>query len=342
MSEAEANGPGESTARAKPFSRRLLWAGITLGVLVGAFLVLRVAVRVWMHGSLPADAPRIAFSLDNTLLAQTGITDTTYEQAVIRAGGYLVNVRPDVAGSPRVDPEAVEAFLEEKGIDGVFLTGGGDVDPALHGGEADSTMLVHRLRDDFEIELIRAAARRDLPILGICRGCQILNVAFGGTLRNLRSEEGLNKTHLTLSGHSVELVPESRLADILGVMRLDDVISLHGQAVDRPGEGVAIVGMGDGGVAEAVEVAPDGADAWIIGIQWHPELELTDDVQNRLFAEFIEQAREMRNRRIGGESPLTLKSGTEYYFLGNFGGRGWHATVGGESIRELCSANRKK
>jgi len=172
------------------------------------------------------------------------------------------------------------------------------------GDEYAMTAVAGSLRDDFEIELIRAAARRDLPILGICRGCQILNVAFGGTLRNLRNEEVLNKTHLTLSGHSVELVPESRLADILGVTHLEDVISLHGQAVDRPGEGVTIVGTGDGGVAEAVEVAPAGADAWIIGIQWHPELALIDDVQNRLFAEFIDQAREMRIRRLASKSVI--------------------------------------
>ena len=301
MTDGDTKNSGESASRRKALFRKRVLAVAAVAVLVGAFLLLRIAVRVWMHGRLPANAPRIAFSLDNTLLAQTGITDTTYEQAMIRAGGYLVNMRPDMAGSPQVDPRAVERLLDEMEIDGVFLTGGGDVDPAIYGGETDSTMLVHRLRDDFEIELIRAAADRDLPILGICRGCQILNVAFGGTLRNLRTDDKLIETHLTLSGHSVDLAAESKLAGIFGAKHFDDVISLHGQAVDQAGDGVTIVGRDSDGVAEAIEVRPNGLDAWIIGIQWHPELALTDDVQNEYFAAFIEQAREVRNRRIASK-----------------------------------------
>jgi len=298
MSDANQKSGDQAIPRAKSFRCRLGLAGASLAILAGAFLLGRVVVRGWMQGNLPSDAPRIAFSLDSTMLARVGITDTTYEQAVIRAGGYLVNVRPNMAGSPTIDPKAVEALLEEKEIDGVFLTGGGDVDPAIYGGETDKTMLIHRLRDEFEIELIRAAAELDLPILGICRGCQILNVAFGGTLRNLRTDDELKELHLTLSGHSVELVPESRPAEILGVTHLENVISLHGQAVDRPGESVIIVGTGAGGVAEAIEVEPDGMSAWIVGIQWHPELAVTDEMQNKLFGVFIEQAREARNRRI--------------------------------------------
>ena len=298
MTDGDTKNSGESAPRRKALFRKRVLLLVVAAALVGAFSLLRIAVRVWMQGRLPADAPRIAFSLDNTLLAQTGITDTMYEQAMIRAGGYLVNLRPDMAGSPQVDPRAVEGLLDEMEIDGVFLTGGGDVDPAIYGGETDNTMLVHRLRDDFEIELIRAAANRDLPILGICRGCQILNVAFGGTLRNLRTDDKLMETHLTLSGHSVDLVAESKLAGIFGGIHLDDVISLHGQAVDEAGDGVTIVGRGSDGVAEAIEVRPNGLEAWIIGIQWHPELALTDDVQNEYFAAFIEQAREARNRRI--------------------------------------------
>jgi gamma-glutamyl-gamma-aminobutyrate hydrolase PuuD len=297
---SEPQGAGESVSRKRALLRKRVLAGAALAILIGAFLLVRLTVRGWMQGSLPADAPRIAFSLDNTWLAQTGVTDTIYEQAVIRAGGYLVNTRPDMAGSPNVDPEAVERLLIEKRIDGVFLTGGGDVDPTIYGGETDNTMLVHRLRDDFEIELIRAAARRGLPILGICRGCQILNVAFGGTLRSLRDDDSLSGVHLTPTGHSVELVPESKVADILGTARLEGVISLHGQAVDAPGEGVAIVGVGDGRIAEAIEVEPEGSASWIVGIQWHPELEFTNEMQNRLFDEFIDHARSARKRRIAG------------------------------------------
>ncbi len=309
MNEGDTQIADESASRKKAVLRKRVLAVAALAALVGSFLLLRVIVRVWMHERLPADAPRIAFSLDNTLLAQMGITDTTYEQAAIRAGGYLVNMRPDMAGSPRVDPGAVEKLLSEKEIDGVFLTGGGDVDPAIYGGETDSTMLVHRLRDDFEIALVRAATGRGLPILGICRGCQLLNVAFGGTLRNLRTDDSLIDLHLTLTGHSIELEPESKPAAILGGTRYEKVISLHGQAVDRPGDGVTIVGVGEGGVAEAIEIEAGGADAWIVGIQWHPELAVTDEAQNRLFAAFIEQARKARKRRIEREHRDTTGSG---------------------------------
>jgi gamma-glutamyl-gamma-aminobutyrate hydrolase PuuD len=301
MNDGQTESADDSASRRKALFRKRVLLLVVAATLVGAFLILRVAVRVWMHGRLPANAPRIAFSLDNTLLARTGITDTTYEQAMIRGGGYLVNMRPDMAGSPQVDHRAVEKLLDEMEIDGVFLTGGGDIDPAIYGGETDNTMLVHRLRDDFEIELIRAAADRDLPILGICRGCQVLNVAFGGTLRNLRTDDKLMKTHLTLAGHSVDLEPNSKLAGIFGNRHFDDVISLHGQAVDRPGDGVMIVAKSTDGIAEAIEVRPNGLNAWIIGIQWHPELALTDDVQNEYFDAFIEQAREVRKRRIASK-----------------------------------------
>jgi len=298
MDDGETKAPNDSAPRRKNLSRKRILLLFALAVLVGAFFLVRVGLRAWMHSRLLADAPRIAFSLDNTLLAQAGITDTAYEQAMLRAGGYLVTLRPDMAGSPHVDPTAVENFLEDLEIDGVFLTGGGDVDPAIYGGETDKTILVHRLRDDFEIALIRAAANRDLPILGICRGCQILNVAFGGTLRNLRLDDKLMKRHLSLSGHSVDISPGSTLAQIFGTTHFDHVISLHGQAVDTPGDGVTIVARDSDGVAEAIEVRPGGLSAWIIGIQWHPELALTDDVQNEYFNAFVEQAREMRKRRI--------------------------------------------
>jgi gamma-glutamyl-gamma-aminobutyrate hydrolase PuuD len=271
--------------------------GVALVFLIGLYLLVRLAVQFWSRSALPADAPRIAFSLDNTLLGQIGVTDVTYQQALTRVGGRLVTLRPDMAGSPDVDMEAIARLLKEKKIDGVLLTGGGDVAPELYGGESDNTMLVHRLRDDFEIALIKTAKANDLPILGICRGCQILNVALGGTLRNLRTEERLIESHLTLTGHSVELIPESTLSDALGVAQLEDVISLHGQAVDRFGSGLRAAATGPEGVVEAVEADTDDEDIWIVGIQWHPELAVTDEIQNRLFKAFIEQARKAQKKR---------------------------------------------
>jgi len=173
----------------------------------------------------------------------------------------------------------------------VLLTGGGDVDPNLYGGDPNATMLVHRLRDDFEIALIRAARQRGLPILGICRGCQIINVALGGTVRNLRKEQEVKGHHLTLSGHAVDLNPDSKLAETLGTTHLEKVVSLHGNSVGKPAPGVTIAATGPGNVIEAIEADSAGKKGWIVGIQWHPELTLDKQVQQKVFKSLVDRAR---------------------------------------------------
>jgi len=290
-------------AEAKPRKRRrwLRRFGIALAALfaivIGAYLVTHFVYPRWLQKRVPEGAPRIAFSLDNSLLGQIGITDVTYQRAMARAGGRLITFRPDAAGDPNVSVEAVRALLEKERIDGVLLTGGGDVDPNLYGGSSDNTMLVHRLRDDFEIALIRAARDANLPVLGICRGCQIINVALGGTLRNLREEEDMRGCHLVLTGHPVELVPGSVLAGILGVTDLPKVVSLHGQAVGELAPQARIAATGPGHVIEAIEVDTPAGPGWILGLQWHPELTLDDEIQHRVFRTLVDRARTARDRR---------------------------------------------
>jgi putative glutamine amidotransferase len=210
---------------------------------------------------------------------------------MFKAGGRLITLRPDTAGDPVVSPDAVKALLDEKRFDGILLAGGGDVDPELYGGDPNRTMLVHRLRDDFEIALIREAKKRGLPILGICRGCQILNVALGGTVRNLRREDNVKGRHLSLKRHAVEITPKTNLAEILGVTHLSKVISLHGQAVGALGKGLRIAATGPGDVVEAIEAK----NGWALGIQWHPELTLNDKVQHGIFEAFVDRARKTHN-----------------------------------------------
>nr|MBC8217704.1 gamma-glutamyl-gamma-aminobutyrate hydrolase family protein [Planctomycetota bacterium] len=163
-----------------------------------------------------------------------------------------------------------------------------------YGGDPNSTMLVHRLRDDFEITLIRAARLKGLPILGICRGCQILNVAMGGRVRNLRLEPEVKEQHFVLKGHAVDLPPDSELAKIFGVTRLERVVSLHGNCVAEPAPGVKIAATGPGGTVEAIEADSADNEGWVIGIQWHPELTLDKQVQHKVFKTFVNRARERR------------------------------------------------
>ncbi len=288
-----------SSKKITPTKRIKRWIGrigITLAVLVGIYILFRLFYPVWLDIRLPADAPRIAFSLDNSLLGRIGITDATYQRVMTAAGGRLITLRPDAAGIP-VSEEKIESLLEKEKIDGVLLTGGGDVDPNLYGGDPNTTMLVHRLRDDFEIALIRSARQRGLPMLGICRGCQILNIALGGTVRNLRKEQEVKNLHLTLSGHAVELNPDSKLAETLGVTHLAKVISLHGNSVGKAAAEVTIAATGPGGVIEAIEADSAGQKGWIVGIQWHPELTLDKQVQQKVFKSLVERARKVRENK---------------------------------------------
>jgi putative glutamine amidotransferase len=298
MTSSEKNT--ENSGKRIPLTRRVRrWIGrigITLAVLIGIYVLFRLIYPAWINTHLPADAPRIAFSLDNSLLGRVGITDATYQRVMTAADGRLITLRPDAAGVP-VSQEGIEALLEKEKIDGVLLTGGGDVDPNLYGGDPNTTMLVHRLRDDFEIALIRAASQRGLPILGICRGCQIINVALGGTVRNLRKEEDVKNLHLVLNGHAVDLNPGTKLTETLGATHLAKVVSLHGNSVGKPAPGVKIAATGPGGVIEAIEANSAGQRGWIVGIQWHPELTLDKQVQQKVFKSLVDRARTVRERR---------------------------------------------
>ncbi len=292
MNDPKASKPGK--APKNRLRRWLLRIAVLLAIPIFAYLLFRVVYPVWIEKTLPLDAPRIAFSLDNSLIGQLGITDATYQRVMTSAGGRLIALRPDMAGDSEVDPNAVDRLLDELQIVGVLLTGGGDVDPNVYGGDPNATSRINRLRDDFEIALIHAARRRGLPILGICRGCQILNVAMGGRIRNLRTEDAPESRHLLLAGHPVDLTVDSELAKLLGVTHLDKVISLHGQAAVEPGPAVTIAATGPGNVVEAIESDSNGKPGWVIGIQWHPELRLKDKTQHLLFKTLVDRAKEMQ------------------------------------------------
>ena len=284
---------------------------LSVGALGGFYCMLRLTFGLWTHKSLPENAPRIAFSLDDSWLMQLGITSSTYEQAMARAGGRLVPFEPDALGTRTADVEALAELLDKERIDGVLLSGGGDVDPNLYGGDIDTGLMVNRVRDDFEIALVHAAKEANLPILGICRGAQLLNVAFGGTLRNIRTIEELKSAHFSLVGHEVSIAEGTLLAEILGNTHLPHVHSFHGQAVDQLGESVRPLAHAPDGLVEGIAVDTKDTASWIIGVQWHPEMALTDVTQNRLFDTFVDKARQRNAQDYRKESMISWKASFE-------------------------------
>jgi putative glutamine amidotransferase len=191
---------------------------------------------------------------------------------------------------PVVGAGLAPALVE--GLDGLLLSGGGDVEPGRYQCEAQpETGGTDEHRDAFEIALVLAALEARLPVLAICRGIQVLNVALGGTLvQDVPRATGTNHLHAdqwTGPVHDVRLDPDSRLAAFLGVDTVS-VNSLHHQAVGAAGSGVRAVGWGPDGTIEAVEV--DGHPE-MVAVQWHPELLLDDRASERLFEGLVEAAR---------------------------------------------------
>ncbi len=179
-----------------------------------------------------------------------------------------------IVAAPLCDASGADSLIER--VDGLVLTGGADVNPAQY-GEEPHRMLgpVSDIRDGWEVALIRAAQRRGIPVLAICRGAQLLNVALGGTLlQDLPSQHPSEINHdpdrpRNSRTHPVELPSESRLTRAIGETRVT-VNSVHHQAIDRVADNLRVVAVAPDGVIEAVESAAD-SPWWCVGVQWHPE-----------------------------------------------------------------------
>jgi putative glutamine amidotransferase len=206
----------------------------------------------------------------------------SYASAVQAAGALALLLPPD-----DVAATAPDSLLDR--IDALILAGGSDVDPASYGARPHpETSGTWPERDRFELGLVHRALERELPVLGICRGMQILNVACGGTLVQHLPDLVGHSEHRHTPGafrdHEVRLAPGSLAARAVGTERLT-VKSHHHQGIDEPGEGVRASGWSVADeVVEAVEVSQH---PFALGVLWHPEL----DERSRIVAALVEAAR---------------------------------------------------
>jgi putative glutamine amidotransferase len=208
-----------------------------------------------------------------------------YVDAIERAGGRPLLVPPSEDG--------VEETLAV--LDGIVFSGGSDVDPSTYGAEVHpETDAPQARRDRTELALLRAALERDLPVLAVCRGSQLLNVARGGDLvQHLPDEVGSNahkEVPGTFSEHGVRVAEGSRLSAAVG--ERGDVMSHHHQGFGRVGEGLVETAWADDGTLEAIE---DPTRRFALGVLWHPEAGHDD----ALFRALVEEARAYRADRAG-------------------------------------------
>ena len=193
---------------------------------------------------------------------------------------------------PPLAPDLIADALDA--VQGLVLTGGEDLDPALYRATPHTANgPVHAGRDAAEIALARAARSRGMPTLAICRGIQVVNVAFGGTLvQDIPSEVGTTVTHdpnaRTSRVHAVDLAPDSLLAKAVGTTRLT-VNSSHHQSVGRTANDFTVTGRAPDGVVEAMESTDP--DWWMVAVQWHPEelIETQEAWDRQLFELFAER-----------------------------------------------------
>jgi putative glutamine amidotransferase len=195
-----------------------------------------------------------------------------------KAAPYFAALRAEGAEPVGVTPENPLACLDE--VLGLMLCGGSDLNPRLYGQVPNGSREIDNDRDALELPLLLRILRRDLPVLAICRGAQLFNVAHGGTLH----QHMTGHTKDECPRHSVELDPGSKLAAILGPGP-HEVNSRHHQAADQVGEGLVVAARAFDGVIEALE-RPDRRFA--IAVQWHPEDITHWEPQRRLFRAFVD------------------------------------------------------
>lgn len=213
---------------------------------------------------------------------EAALIPAAYVRSVSRAGG-----------SPLLVPPGADVETTLGVVDGLVFSGGPDLDPSLYGAEPHAeTLGVVRERDDFELALMQAALARDVPILAICRGSQVLNVLRGGDLEQHVPDRVGTEAHREVPGvfsdHGVEVKPGSRLAAILGDGH--EVKSSHHQGFGRVGDGLTVTAHAPDGEVEGLE---DTTRRFAVGVLWHPE----EGEDLALFEALVAEASEYRAAR---------------------------------------------
>ena len=210
----------------------------------------------------------------------------TYSQAIWNAGGEVILLpsNPDKSNCAQI----------VNMLDGLLVPGGPDIDPELYrNAKIDKCGTFCRYEDEYDMELIKEAVKQNKPILAICRGMQVVNVLYGGTLyQDIPSQYETDIQHQRIVKgveiyHTATLDKDSRLAQILGAWKDVKVNSSHHQSVKELAEGFKITGKAPDGIAEAME----NEDGSIICVQWHPERMQEEEMYRKLFADFIERCR---------------------------------------------------
>ena len=215
--------------------------------------------------------------------------ENDYARLVAQAGGTPIFV------SSECPPDRVKAIIDC--CDGLLLTGGEDVHPRYFKEEDTvKNLYLNENRDAVEFAAIAAADERNLPILGICRGIQVLNVARGGTLyQDLEQQydrkprdHSRGKPGLVVQAHNIDLTESCRISRALGKAKLMGATSHH-QAINTLGKGLKVVGHApEDGVIEAVE---EDSERFVVGVQWHPERRADDEETVKLFGAFVDACR---------------------------------------------------
>lgn len=220
-------------------------------------MVQNTPLRVLVSGSFDSDFSPAALNVAVRNLADNALRHL--DQAGV--AGVIVNAAASAASPAKLIDE----------YDGLVVLGGCDIHPQMYGQDIESSCVygTNLRADEFEISLVRSAVAARMPVIGICRGMQVFNVALGGTLVQDVGPGTIHKVtedNTAMTEHDVQIMPGTKLAGIFGEGEIG-IQSAHHQAADRLGDGLIVSAVAPDGIVEAIEFR----DSWGIGLQWHPE-----------------------------------------------------------------------